>query len=287
MAAELFIQARAELGEGPVWDARTQTLYWLDIYGKRLHVHSDGAQRSLALQATPGCLAPRADGRLVLAMGKSIVDLDPVSGEQRALHTFDSEPASNRFNDGKCDPAGRFLVGTMDNNEEQASGSLYSFDAKIAAPLLTHRQISNGLAWSPDHKTLYYIDSPTCQVQAFDYDVGTGLIANGRTVIDVPDSLGWPDGMTSDKDGNVWIAIWGGAQVTKWDPRTGRLLEQFPVLALQTSSCTFGGPDLNELFITSARKGMSAEQLKQYPLSGSVFRLKTGVTGMPTFEFRD
>ncbi|HVN14595.1 MAG TPA: SMP-30/gluconolactonase/LRE family protein, partial [Anaerolineales bacterium] len=201
------------------------------------------------------------------------------------ISALENEPPINRFNDGKCDPAGRFLVGTMDNEEKEPSGSLYSFDGKTMTRLLTNTRISNGLTWSPDYKTFYYIDTPTHLVQAFDYDLKSGQLANSHVEIRVPESLGWPDGMTSDMDGNLWIAMWGGAQVTKWNPNTGQLLEQIHIPAPHSSSCAFGGRDMNELYITSARKDLSADELAKYPHSGGVFRVKTNVTGMPSFEF--
>jgi sugar lactone lactonase YvrE len=189
------------------------------------------------------------------------------------------------MNDGKCDPAGRFIAGTMDMNEKDPHGALYSFDGNQVTRLLDGVTISNGLAWSVDHKTFYYIDTPTREVKAFDYDLATGQIANPRAAIRIPESLGWPDGMTSDTDGNLWIVLWGGAQVTKWNPNTGKLLEQIPVPALQSSACVFGGRDMNELYVTSARVGMSDADLKKYPLSGGLFKIVTRVTGMSTFEF--
>jgi len=146
-------------------------------------------------------------------------------------------------------------------------------------------RISNGLTWSPDHKTFYYIDTPTREVKAFDYDVKTGKVGNKRIAIHIPESLGWPDGMTSDIQGNLWIAMWGGAQLTKWNPHTGALLEQISVPALHTSACIFGGKNMNELYITSARHGMSESDKKKYPHSGGLFKLITNVEGMPTFEF--
>jgi len=217
-------------------------------------------------------------------MRSSFADFRVDSSQQTVLAAV-SESATHRINDGKCDPAGRFIAGSMDMNETDPTGSVYSFDGKQVTKLFGGVTISNGLAWSADHKTFYYIDTPTRNVQAFDYDLATGQIANPRPVIHVPDTLGWADGMTSDTDGNLWIALWGGAQVTKWNPRTGQLLEQIPVPALQTSCCVFGGKDLNELYVTSARKGMSEENLKKYPLSGGLFKVETKVTGMPTFEF--
>ena len=278
---ELLFDARAELGEGPFWDAHTQTLHWLDILNKRVYA---GADLLAQLDEFIGCAALRRDGGLILALKNSIVDLQPDSVKPALLATL-NEPANNRFNDGKCDPAGRFLVGSMDMNETDPTGALYSFDGKTVTKLLTGITISNGLTWSPDHKTFYYTDTPTRQVTAFDYDLATGQITNPRLAVRVPDGLGWPDGMTSDTDGNLWIALWGGAQVTRWDPRTGRLLEQIPMPVLQPSSCIFGGADLNELYVTSARKGLSQEKLQEYPLSGGVFKITTNVAGIPTFQF--
>jgi len=293
MTARLIFDAKATLGEGPVWDAKTQTLYWIDVLEKRIYA---GEKVIAQLNQYIGCLSLCPDGTLLTALGdgdglSSLVNLrpfDPAQGkadssQQTVLATV-SESAPNRFNDGKCDPAGRFLAGTMAMNESDPTGALYSFDGKGVTKLFGGVTISNGLTWSPDHKTFYYIDTPTRKVQAFDYDLATGQIAEPRVAIQVPASLGWADGMTSDTDGNLWIALWGGAQVTKWNPHTGGLLEQIPVPALQTSSCIFGGKDMNELFITSARKGMSQADLQNNPLSGGLFKVETKVTGMSTFE---
>lgn len=287
MKAELIFDAKARLGEGPAWDLKTQTLYWVDILEKRVYA---GTQVLAQLDDLIGCLAPYKDGHLILALTAEkgrffFVDLAPAPGQQTVLASLDSELPTNRFNDGKCDPAGRFLAGTMDLGEKDPTGSLYSFDGKRTTRLLDGITISNGLAWSPDHKTFYYIDSPTREVKAFDYDLGTGQIANSRVAIYIPESLGGPDGMTSDTEGNLWIAMWGGAQITKWNPNTGKLLEQIPVPALHTSACVFGGSDMNELYVTSACKGMSEADLKKYPLSGGLFKIETRIVGMQTFEF--
>ncbi|MBM3125807.1 MAG: SMP-30/gluconolactonase/LRE family protein [Chloroflexi bacterium] len=282
MQAELFLDAKAILGEGPAWDARQGILYWVDIVGKRAYAGPDPLTQ---LDETVGCLAPRKDGHLLLGKGVSLADLNPASGELQVLARLESEPPINRINDGKCDPAGRFLVGTMDSNEKEASGSLYSFDGGQARRLLDGIHISNGLAWSPDHQTFYYIDTPTRIVTAFDYDLTSGEIAYPRPAFQIPEQLGWPDGMTSDVEGNLWIAMWGGAQVTRWDPKAGQLLEQIPVPALHASSCVFGGRDMNELYVTSARQGLNRSDLDQYPHSGSLFRIVTKTEGMPTFTF--
>jgi sugar lactone lactonase YvrE len=281
MQAELLLDAKATLGEGPAWDAKTQTLYWVDILEKRVYADT----RILTqLDEFIGCLAPRKNGNLLLGTRFSFADLAPDSAQLTVLATLNELP-TNRMNDGKCDPAGRFIAGTMDMNEKDPHGALYSFDGNQVTRLLDGVTISNGLAWSVDHKTFYYIDTPTREVKAFDYDLATGQIANPRAAIRIPESLGWPDGMTSDTDGNLWIVLWGGAQVTKWNPNTGKLLEQIPVPALQSSACVFGGRDMNELYVTSARVGMSDADLKKYPLSGGLFKIVTRVTGMSTFEF--
>jgi sugar lactone lactonase YvrE len=282
MQAEVIFNAKAMLGEGPAWDAKTQTLYWVDILNKRIYA---GSEVLAELDDLIGCLAPTKSGHLLLGKRASFVNLDPASGQQTVLAALANELPTNRLNDGKCDPAGRFIAGTMDMREKDPVGKLYSFDGKKVTTLLDGVIISNGLAWSPDHKTFYYIDTPTREIKAFDYDPATGQIANPRVAIRVGDSLGWPDGMTSDVNGNLWIAMWGGAQITKWNPNTGQLLEQIPVPALQPSCPVFGGLDTNELYVTSARVGMSEGDLADYPLSGGLFKIKTKTEGMPTFEF--
>jgi sugar lactone lactonase YvrE len=282
MQVELLYDAKARLGEGPVWDAHTQTLHWLDILNKRIYA---GSELLAELDDFIGCIAPRKSGGLVLTKRFSFASLilDPL--QEAFLFTLTDEPANNRFNDGKCDLRGRFVAGTMDINEKDPTGSLYSFDGNSITKLLGSITISNGMTWSPDGKSFYYIDTPTREVRVFDYELDTGSISNSRVAVSVPDSLGWPDGMTSDVQGNLWIAMWGGAQITKWNPGTGRLLEQIPVPVIQPSSCAFGGKNMNELFITSARKDLDEAALRRYPLSGGVFRLETDVEGMPAFEF--
>jgi len=281
MKVELIVDAQAVLGEGPTWDAKTQTLYWLDIVNKRLY---SGSAVLTEFDAYPGCLAPCRDGNLIVGTRFDILSFDPVARRSTVLASLSEEPEGNRVNDGKCDPAGRFLLGTMDMvNEREPTGALYSFDGAVH-PLLGGQIISNGITWSPDGKTLYHIDTPTRLVKAYRYDVESGLLAHPRVHISVPAELGWPDGMTSDQEGNLWIAMWGGAQITKWSP-SGRLLEQVPVPALNVTSCVFGGEDRNELYITSARKGMNESELAGYPYSGGLFRMVTKTTGMETFQF--
>jgi sugar lactone lactonase YvrE len=297
---ELLLDARADLGEGPAWEAHSGCLYWVDIHAGHLHIFNawDGTDHHVNVGEYIGCVAPRRSSGLVLALRSGFALLDsplPNSGLRigegpgvglKALVNPEPHSPGNRFNDGKCDPAGRFLAGSMDDAELEASGSLYSLapDGSVKR-LLTGTRISNGLTWSPDYRTFYHIDTPTRTVMAYDYDLVAGGIANPRPAISVPPELGWPDGMTSDIQGMLWIAMWGGAKMTRWDPATGELLADIPMPAFNVSSCAFGGPHLTDIYVTSARKGMDVKQLSKYPLSGSLFRLRTGIQGLPTFEF--
>ena len=282
MLPELYIDASATLGESPAWDAKTQTLYWIDVLERRVYA---GRKPILQLDHYVGSLAPRRNGGLVVAQRSGIWTLEPNMKRLKKLAVPRREYVHNRFNDGKCDPRGRFLAGTMDHNEKEASGALYSVstDGKISR-LLKGLRISNGLAWSPDGKTLYFTDTPTREVKAFDYDLRTGEVANPRVIIHFEKTFGWPDGMTSDTDGNLWIAMWGGARISEWKPN-GTLLAQFGVPALNVTSCVFGGPAMNELFITTAMFGMDKTEFKKNPQAGGIFHMETNVTGMPTYEF--
>lgn len=265
---------RCLLGEGPVWDARRSSLFWVDILRGEIHEYrpADGYSHTISVGEYVGAVAPYRDGRLMAAMKSGIVLLDPDTGEREAVGHPEAHLPGNRYNDGKCDPAGRFWVGSMSLQEEPGAGSLYMIDHdRSITRQLEGVTISNGLAWSNDHRTMYYIDTPTFEVAAFDYDIATGGISNRRVAIRIPETDGYPDGMTTDREGCLWIAHWDGWQVTRWDPHTGRKIHHIPMPAARVTSCAFGGDTGNDLYITSARTGLSEEELGRMRGAGGVF----------------
>lgn len=289
MEAKLVNAPLSMLGEGPCWDKDAQKLYWVDIIGKAIHILDCRTEelRKIQLDQYVGAVVLHADGGLLAALQHGFFRINLEAEKLEALGDPESERETNRFNDGKCDPAGRFWAGTMSLVGEKQAGALYCLDHDgEIREITTNVTISNGLAWSPDEQTMYYIDTPTCKVSAFDYDKDSGEISNRRTVIEVPEKEGFPDGMCIDKEGKLWIAHWGGWQVARWDPQTGEKLDSIRVPAAQTSSCAFAGPDMDEMFITTAREGLSDDELADQPQAGGLFKVKLPVQGMPTTAYQ-
>jgi sugar lactone lactonase YvrE len=285
---ELVFDAQAALGEGAAWVARHQRLYWVDILGKKVHIHNpvDGSNQVIPVSQQVGTLAPRRKGGLILAMERGLYFLDETTGELVFITDPESDKPTNRFNDGKCDPAGRFWAGTMSNVGEPGAGGLYRMDPDLNVhQLVSEITTSNGLIWSLDAKTMYYIDTPTMEISAFDYDLTTGAISNRRTAVRIPEGEGRPDGMTIDAEGMLWVAMWEGWQVNRYHPQTGEKLASYPVPAARVTSVAFGGPYLDELYITTARLQLAGEELAQQPHAGGLFRVRPGVEGFPAFEF--
>lgn len=289
--AELVLDAKAELGEGALWDAPSQRLLWIDIVRGEVHRFDPVTRRdqSVTLGQMVGTVVTRAKGGLMVAMQDGFASLDPDSGDLTVIASPEAHIPANRFNDGKCDPAGRFWAGTMrltgDPWKEDA-GSLYSLDADgRATARLGNVYISNGIVWTADAKTMYYVDTVLPRVDAFDYDNTTGAISNRRTVVQIPDGFGFPDGMTIDADDNLWIAMWGGWKVLGYNPRTGEAIGAIELPAAQVTSCAFGGPNLDELYITSAWTGLSDEDRAKQPLAGGLFVARPGVKGVPAVPF--
>lgn len=286
--AELVLDARAALGEGAIWDGDARRLYWVDIDGAIVHEYDPvtGHDRAISVGAKVGTVVPRRRGGLMLAVESGFAALDLESERLSLVAEVEADVATNRFNDGKCDPRGRFWAGTMDRELAPGKGALYRLDADMSVHhVFGPVSISNGLTWSLDRRIFYYIDTPSAVVAAYDYDDDTGALSNRREVVQVPGELHHPDGMSIDSDGKLWVAHWGLGAVCQWDPDTGALLDRIDVPAPHTSSCAFGGDDLKDLYITTARSGMSSADLDRQPLSGGLFRARPGATGVPAFAF--
>jgi sugar lactone lactonase YvrE len=286
--ADLVLDAQAELGEGVIWDARRQWLYWVDITGHKLHVFDPGANRDRVIEVGQfiGTVVPRKSGGVMVAVYDGFAGLDLDTGRLEIIADPESDQPDTRFNDGKCDPAGRFWAGTMSLKGVREQGSLYYLDADhTVRRMLTKVSTSNGIVWSQDARTMYFIDTPTMTVAAFDYDVATGNITNRRVAIAIPPGIGRPDGMTIDTEGMLWIAMWDGGAVTRWNPRTAELLQTIPVPAQRATACAFGGPKLDRLYITTARRGLTPEALANQPHAGGLFCVEPGVAGVPAFEY--
>ncbi|MGG4212071.1 SMP-30/gluconolactonase/LRE family protein [Paenibacillus sp. FSL L8-0638] len=282
--ANIVIDAKAKLGEGPSWDQRFQRLFWVDIKGLQLHIYdpSTCTDRTINVGEHIGAVVPYLKNKVIVALISGLYCLDIETGAKVLIHDPEEGRLGNRFNDGKCDPAGRFLAGTMSLNGEHAQGALYSLNTKGHVSLLIDKaSISNGLAWSADHRTMYYIDTPTLEVVSFDYDVVQGTIRNKQLVARLDESEGYPDGMTIDAEGMLWVARWGGKRVSRIHPAHGEVIAEVSLPVNCVTSCAFGGEQLDELYITTAQDDDSADQ----PLAGGLFMVKTGVKGTPTSYF--
>ena len=287
-AVELLVDEHALVGEGPLWDEEEQVLYWVDILNSKLFIYdpASGENRTLDVGQHVGTVVTRASGGLMLAVREGFASFDLETQELTLIANPEAHVTGNRFNDGKCDPAGRFWAGTMAYENPKDSGSLYRLDTDLSV----HRMfggvaISNGIVWSLNHSTMYYIDTLRKNVRAWDYDNETGDIANERVVIDVPEEAGMPDGMAIDSEGMLWVAHYGGARVSRWNPGSGELLEEIPLPVTQVTACAFGGPDLATLFITSAAQELDAAELARQPLAGGLFAIETPYRGVPSFRF--
>jgi sugar lactone lactonase YvrE len=289
IAVDLFADAHAELGEGPVWDPIERCVYFVDVVARRVHRIdvSSSASRVFDVDRMAGAVALTRGGDLLLAMQGGFARLDPRTAAVRPIATVEADRADIRMNDGKCDPAGRFWAGTMAIDERPHCGSLYRLDpGGRVHTMLSGVSISNGLDWSADARVMYFIDSPTRGIDAFDFDLSSGAIANRRTVARVAHGSGVPDGMTLDTDGCLWVALWSGGAVHRYTP-DGTLDAVVHVPCAYPTSCTFGGDDLGDLFITTAATKMSAAEREREPHAGGVFVARPGVTGRVPNRFAE
>ncbi len=286
---ELVIDAKASLGEGPCWDHQNQLLYWVNINDKRVCIFNPvtNENREIELNQLVGAIVPRTSGGAIVALENGFYSLNLTTESLKPIIDPEEHLPNNRFNDGKCDSRGRFWAGTMDKSKPKDQGALYCLDLDMKVVKKVDKVgISNGMAWSLDNEFLYYIDTPTRKVVRFNFNIDVGEISNSTDIIHFPEDEGSPDGMTIDEEGMLWIAHWGGAKISRWNPNTGKQIQSIPIPALNVTSCTFGGKDLDELYITTARIGMSDKQLEEYPFAGGVFKIKPGVKGLHTNFFQ-
>jgi sugar lactone lactonase YvrE len=284
LTAETALELDMELGEGAFWDAARDSLVWVDILRGQVHELRGGDHRIHSLPSHVGVAAPRKSGGWVLAVRDGFAAFDPEGEGYTVLAPIEVE--GTRMNDGNVDPNGRFFAGSMLDSEQPGGGRVYCLDADLTVSVvLDSVDISNGIDWSPDGRTLYYSDSgPERTVSAFDFDLDSGAWTNRREFAHLSEREGYPDGLTVDADGCVWLAVWDGAQVRRYRPN-GKLDTVVSVPAPLVTSCGFGGPGLDTLYITTARTTLSKAALRARPECGSLFAVWPGVAGFARRPF--
>ncbi len=281
------LDVRASLGECPVWSVAEQALYWVDINAPSLNRFDPATGRNtiMPMPASIGCFALRACGGFIVALRDGLWLARADGTLERRIAAAPYDLATHRFNDGRCDRQGRFLAGAMNEPRDASNAALWRVDADFAVTqVLGDIMISNGLAFSPDGRTMYHADTPTRTVRAFAYDIATGKPSAPRTFAQFTAEGDRPDGGTVDSAGNYWTAFYRGGKVLQISP-TGVTLAAFDVPALCPTMCAFGGPDLRTLYVTSARQHREADELARLPESGGIFAMRVDIPGLPEPHF--
>jgi sugar lactone lactonase YvrE len=284
-ALDNVFNARARLGECPLWDADRQLLYWVDILNYRVHQYDSatGNDRFFDVGDVVGPIALAGDQQLIIAQRNHIAFLDTQSGQVSPILVVEADKPNNRFNDGKCDRQGRFWFNSMSEDEGQAA--LYRYDPDGSLHLMEKGlTIGNGLGWSPDETTFYLTDSKPHLIYAYSFDAASGSIGDRRVLVDLSNEEFEPDGLAVDSAGCIWSAMWNGWCVIRFAP-DGKELMRVPVPVQRPTCCTFGGAQLTDLYITSASVGLGQQEIQKGVEAGDLFCLKTDVPGMPASSF--
>jgi sugar lactone lactonase YvrE len=287
VSVEVFADLRADVGEAPHWDERTKSLLFVDLTGGVVfrYDQSGMALGSFSVGQEVGAVVPRRGGGLVLAVRDGIAVASDTGEGFEITAPVEREISGNRMNDAKCDPAGRLFAGTTAFDFSPRSAALYRVEPDWSFEQIARDVTqSNGLAWSPDGSRMYFIDSATQGVDVFDYDARTGSAGNRRRLVTIDRAHGIPDGMTADDEGNLWVACFGGAAVRCFSP-AGEQLGEVLCPVTQVTSCAFGGPNLADLYVTSAAYRLSPGQLKRQPHAGATFVCRPGAAGLPASSF--
>lgn len=282
------VDAKAALGETPVWSAAESRLYWIDCIAGAIHRYDPASGEDtilpIAVDGYLGSISLRAGGGLLMLAGKALWALDAGATEPRRLAGVEEDLPDNLVNDGKCDAAGRFWFGTMHGGESEPSGALYRFDGNEVIRVDDGFICANGMGWSPDDRTFYLVDMMPGKVLAYDFDAAGGTLGNRRTLFGIPGAEGMPDGLSVDSEGGIWVAHWDGWRISRWSPDGDRL--QTVEVPVQRPTCpAFGGPGLDTLYLTSSAADLPAESLARGTLAGALFSVDAGAQGIPTAAF--
>ncbi len=288
---ELAYKIASKLGEGAIWNYKTNEFYWIDIEGKKLHIFSptNKENKTITMPCRIGTVVPTdKENKAVVALEDGVYVVDTKTEELSILSDVESDKVENRFNDGKCDPNGNLWVGSMHLKQEKGKANLYRVNQEGGSKkMLEGVTISNGIVWTKDNKTMYYIDTPTGEIKAFDFNTTTSTISNARVAVKVNVEDGFPDGMAIDENDMLWVGMWNGNAVAQYNPKTGELVKKIKVPAHNVTSCAFGGENLDELYITTATVDMTEDEKKQFPLAGSVFKVKLDTKGVKSSFFKN
>lgn len=283
---EVAVHVRARLGEGPIWDDRAGDLIFVDCEESRIYRFDPAAKHLSYVTVGPiiGAAIPREAGGIVASSVEGLLAVQP-HGECQLLVPVERDRPYCRMNDAKCDSRGRLFTGTFASPFERGGNALYRIDPDGSLHLmLSGVTVSNGIGWSPDERTFYYVDTATRGIDCFDYDIGSGAISRRRRFVDIDRAHGFPDGLCVDAEGYVWIALFLGGAVRRYAP-DGQLVAQVALPVSGVTSCNFGGAALDELYVTTARNHVPTELLAGEPLSGALFRCRPGVTGQASHRF--